>query len=101
MTQVTVTMQTTHSGHIEITGHAGDPLVCAGISTLVCAALNAMGDAAQNVVYESGDVRFDAEITDGVQMGALETLIGGLEIMGDKFPGRVGVTLNCPDDLQY
>ena len=99
MTRATIAMETTHSGRVEITGHAGDPLVCAGISTLVCAALNALGDAARNVVYESGDVRFDVELTDGVQMGALETLIGGLEIMEDKFPGRVGVTLSGPDDL--
>lgn len=99
MTKAVIDMRTTHEGRVEIRGHAGDALVCAGISTLTGAVLNAMGDAARNVVYESGDVSFDVRMEDGMQMGALETLINGLMMLEEKFPRGVGVTLKGPPDL--
>ena len=96
MTQVTVRMQDALHGRVEIRGHAGDERICAAISTLTGAALNALGDAAENVVYESGDVEFDVRMTDGRQMGALETLLTGLEMLSENFSERVGVTVDAP-----
>ena len=99
MTRAVIEMRTTHQGRVTIRGHAGDPLVCAGISTLLGAALNVLGDALEDVTYESGDVAFDVNVTDGVQMGALNTLVEGLEMIEEKFPGRVGVTINGPGSV--
>lgn len=100
MTQVTVRMQDALHGRVEIRGHAGDERICAAISTLTGAALNAMRDAAQNVVYESGNVEFDVVMTDGMQMGALETLLTGLGMLSENFPDWVGVTVEEPKPVQ-
>lgn len=99
MTQVTIRMQSAADGRVEVRGHAGDERICAAISTALCAALNVLGDAAENVVYESGDVEFDVHMTDGVQMGALETLAETFFLLSEKFPGVVGVTAEGPDGL--
>lgn len=100
MTQVTVRMQDALHGRVEIRGHAGDERICAAISTLAGAALNAMRDAAQNVVYESGDVEFDVKFTDGMQMGAFEVLMEAFSMLSENFPERVGVTVERPGPLQ-
>lgn len=100
MTQVTVRMRDALNGRMEIRGHAGDDKICAAISTLTGAALNAMGEAAQNVVYESGDVEFDLHITDGMQIGALDVLVTGLGMLSENFPERVGVTVERPHPVQ-
>ena len=100
MTQVTVRMRDELCGRVEIRGHAGDERICAAISTLTWAALNAMGDGAQHVVYESGDVEFDVRLTDGRQMGALETLLTGLQMLSENFPEGVGVTVETPHPVE-
>ena len=97
MTRATICMRTPVEGRVEIKGHAGNALICAAISTLAGAALNVLGEAAENVVYESGDVRFDVRLTDGIQMGALDVLIEGLSMLEERFSDRVGVTLIRPE----
>lgn len=99
MTQVHIRMDTAADGHILIDGHAGDDLVCAAISTLAGAVLNALGDSAQQVAYESGHVEFDVHMTDGLQMGALNVLVEAFEMLSESFPHRVGVTLEKPPVL--
>lgn len=99
MTQVRVEMRDALNGRVSIRGHAGDERICAAISTLTGAALNALGDAAGNVVYESGKVEFDVHMTDGRQMGALETLLTGLEMLSENFSERVGVTVESAASL--
>lgn len=93
MTQVTVRMQDALRGRVEIKGHAGDERICAAISTLTGAVLNALRDAAQNVVYESGNVEFDVKFSDGLQMGAFEVLMEAFSMLSESFPERVGVTM--------
>ena len=80
------------AAHVRLDGHAGDPLVCAAISAMCCAVINALGQLAQDVVYESGGVRFSADLADERARGALDVLIFGLNGLQEKFPGRVGVT---------
>lgn len=80
---------------VEITGHAGDALVCAGISAISCAVLNALGGRARNVVCESGEVCFDALVDTDQARGALDVLIFGLIALSEKFPDRAGVTLDA------
>ena len=100
MTQVQITMSTATEGHVSIKGHAGNSLVCAAISTLTGATLNTLGDAAQNVVYESGHVEFDVQFTDGLQMGAFNVLTEAFEMLSESFPEGVGVTIASACDLQ-
>ena len=99
MTQVRVAMRDALNGRVSIRGHAGDERICAAISTLTGAALNALGDAAGNVVYESGRVEFDLNMTDGRQMGAFNTLLTGLEMLSENFSERVGVTVESAASL--
>lgn len=99
MTRATIRMRTATEGRVEVRGHAGDERICAAISTALCAALNVLGDAAENVVYESGDVEFDVRMTDGIQMGAMEMLAETFFSLSEKFPGDVGVTAEGPDGL--
>ncbi len=98
MTQVTIAMRTPLEGRVEIKGHS-QPLVCAAISTLTGAVLNVLEDAAQNVIYESGNVCFDARMTDSVQMGAFEVLCTAFEMISSAFPAEMGVTMVTPDDV--
>ena len=93
MTQVHIRMETPTDGHESIKGHAGNDLICAAISTLTGATLNALGDAAGNVVYESGNVEFDVHFTDSLQMGAFNVLVEALEMLSESFSQGVGVTL--------
>lgn len=93
MTQVTVRMQDALRGRVEIKGHAGDERICAAISTLTGAVLNVLRDAAQNVIYESGNVEFDVKFSDGLQMGAFEVLMEAFSMLSESFPERVGVTM--------
>ena len=93
MTQVRVAMRDALNGRVSIRGHAGDERICAAISTLTGAVLNALRDAAQNVVYESGNVEFDVKFSDGLQMGAFEVLMEAFSMLSESFPERVGVTM--------
>lgn len=99
MTQVTVRM-TSRDVHVRMLGHAGDDLVCAGISTVVGAMLNVLGDDAEKVVYEPGHVEFSSHRPRRESMGAIRVLIEAMMMLSEKFPGRVGVTLEKPHEIQ-
>lgn len=92
MTQVTVRM-TSKDVYVQMLGHAGDDLVCAGISTVCGAMLNVLGDDAEHVVYEPGHVEFSAHRPRRESMGAIRVLIEAMMMLSEKFPERVGVTL--------
>ena len=99
MTTVVVDMRTATQGHVAVNEHAGDDLVCAAISMLTISTLNALGDAAKNVVVEGGHVEFDVEMTDSLQMGAFNVLCEGFEMISE-ISDRVGVTFRTPADLE-
>ena len=100
MTQVTIRMRTATEGHVDIVGHAGDSLICAAVSTLTAAVLNTIGEAAQNVIYEPGNVQFDVRFTDGLQMGAFNVLVEAFEMLAESFSEGVGVTLMSSNDVE-
>lgn len=100
MTDVHIRMNTVTEGHVSLTGHAGDDRICAAVSTLIGSVLNVLGDAAEDVVYESGRVEFDVSFTDGLQMGAFNVLVEAIEMLSENFPDRVGVTVERPDALE-
>ena len=100
MTKATIRMDTVTEGHVLIEGHAKDERICAAISTVAGATLNALGNAAELAAYESGRGEFRVRFTDGLQMGAFDVLVEALEMLSEKFPEEVGVTINGPDDLE-
>lgn len=93
MTQIRIEMRDALHGQVELSGHAGDDRICAAVSTVVGAALNTLGDAAKDVVYESGNVRFRLEMQDGLQMGAMDMMVEAFEMLAENFPECVGVTM--------
>ena len=99
MTQIAITGSDGAHWRVEAKGHAGDERICAAISTACGAALNVLGDAAQNIRYESGDVEFDVHLTEDAQVGALEMLAETFFMLADKFPAYVGVTFLEPTAL--
>ena len=99
MTQVMVAMRDALNGRVSICGHAGDERICAAISTLTGAVLNVLRDAAQNVIYESGNVEFDVKFSDGLQMGAFEVLMEAFSMLSESFPEMVGVTVESAASL--
>lgn len=100
MTQIRIEMRDALHGQVELRGHAGDARICAAISTVAGAALNTLGEAAKDVVYESGDVRFRLEMQDGLQMGAMEMMVEAFEMLAENFPECVGVTMVRTDPVE-
>ena len=98
MTTVDIRMRTALEGRVEIKGHC-QPLVCAAVSTLVGAVLNVLQSAARNVRYESGDVVFDVQMVDAVQVGAFEVLCTAFEMLSSAFSSDLGVTMVMPEDV--
>lgn len=99
MTQVTVRM-TGKDVWVKMLGHAGDDLVCAGISTVCGAMLNVLGDDAEHVTYEPGHVEFSSHRPRRESMGAIQVLVEAMMMLSEKFPDRVGVTLEKPHEIQ-
>lgn len=98
MTQVTIRMRDALNGRMEIRGHC-ETRICAAVSTLTGAVLNVLQSAAQNVVYESGNVSFDVHMTDAVQLGAFEVLCTAFDMISSAFSSEVGVTVVMPDEI--
>ena len=101
MVNAVIRMRDALNGYVRINGHAKDARICAAVSALTGAAMNVMGDAVMRARYESGDVDFDVMITNGQQMGALDTLAEGLEMLAEKFPQEVGVTIETDDPVYF
>ena len=99
MTQVTIRL-TSKDVYVKMLGHAGDDLVCAGISTTCGAMLNVLGDDAEHVIYEPGHVEFSSHRPSRESMGAIRVLIEALMMLSENFPERVGVTLEKPHEIQ-
>lgn len=77
----------------ELLGHAGDERICAAISTLCCAVLNALGTRAREAVYEPGEVRFSVRRPSSAQRACLTMFALGLRALAENFPDDADVTL--------
>lgn len=84
------------SVRVEITGHAGDAKICAGISAMTCACIMTLEalDAQVNVeVLGDGEATFTAETKNERQITVVDVLQVGLLAMQRQWPDNVGVTL--------
>ena len=91
------------SVRVEITGHAGDGKICAGISALVCASLMALEGLGHRPDVESlgdGEAIFTAETPGAREVTVIDVLQVGLLAMQRQWPDHVGVTLISLDVIE-